>query len=117
MGLKNLSYISGGLSIVLAIGLYITNIVFSFKYKIYEFEKESIILTVNNHLNTKLIYSFNARDKCEDGYETLNLGIWNGSYTKPAKNYTVFAGKEICVIRKGSILKDLINSGLIPFYI
>ena len=113
MGLKNLSYISGGLSIVLAIGLYITNIVFSFKYKIYEFEKESIILTVNNHLNTKLIYSFNARDKCEDGYETLNLGIWNGSYTKPAKNYTVFAGKEIWVIRKGSILKDLINSGLI----
>ena len=98
---------------MLAIGLYITNIVFSFKYKIYEFEKESIILTVNNHLNTKLIYSFNARDKCEDGYETLNLGIWNGSYTKPAKNYTVFAGKEICVIRKGSILKDLINSGLI----
>ena len=102
MGLKTLSYISGGLSIVLAKGLYITNIVFSFKYKIYEFEKESIILTVNNHLNTKLIYSFNARDKCEDGYETLNLGIWNGSYTKPAKNYTVFAGKEICVIRKGT---------------
>jgi hypothetical protein len=97
----------------LAIGLYVTNIVFSFKFKFYEFEKDSIILTVNNHLNTRLIYSFSVNDKCPSGYETLKLGTWNGSFTKPAKNYTVFAGKEICVIRKGDIFKELIDAGKI----
>ena len=113
MELKCCFYVSIGLSICLAIGLYVTNIVFSFKFKFYEFEKDSIILTVNNHLNTRLIYSFSVNDKCPSGYETLNLGIWNGSYTKPAKNYTVFAGKEICVIRKGDIFKELIDAGKI----
>ena len=113
MELKCCFYVSIGLSICLAIGLYVTNIVFSFKFKFYEFEKDSIILTVNNHLNTKLIYSFSVNDKCPSGYETLKLGTWNGSFTKPAKNYTVFAGKEICVIRKGDIFKELIDAGKI----
>ena len=113
MDLKCCFYVSIGLSICLAIGLYVTNIVFSFKFKFYEFEKDSIILTVNNHLNTRLIYSFSVNDKCPSGYETLKLGTWNGSFTKPAKNYTVFAGKEICVIRKGDIFKELIDAGKI----
>ena len=113
MELKCCFYVSIGLSICLAIGLYVTNIVFSFKFKFYEFEKDSIILTVNNHLNTRLIYSFSVNDKCPSGYETLKLGTWNGSFTKPAKNYTVFAGKEICVIRKGDIFKELIDAGKI----
>ena len=113
MELKCCFYVSIGLSICLAIGLYVTNIVFSFKFKFYEFEKDSIILTVNNHLNTRLIYSFSVNDKCPSGYETLKLGTWNGSFTKPAKNYTVFAGKEICVIRKGYIFKELIDAGKI----
>ena len=113
MDLKCWFFLCIGLSVCLAIGLYVTNIVFSFKYKFYEFEKESIILTVNNHLNTKLIYSFVVNNKCPNGYERLNLGTWNGSYNEPAKNYTVFAGKEICVTRKGAIFKELINSGKI----
>ena len=68
---------------------------------------------LNNHLNTQLIYSFNVSNKCKDGYETLNLGTWNGSFSEPAKNYTFFAGKEICVFRKGDKFKDLIDAGKI----
>ena len=113
MSLKPIAHVSLGLVIVLALGLYITNIVFSFKYKNYEFENEPIIKTVDSHLNTKLIYSWNARNECLAGEEILNLGVWNGSYSEKAKNYTVFNGKKICVLKNGTNFKNIINQGKI----
>ena len=113
MGLKPIAHVCLGFVVVLGLGLYITNIVFSFKYKNYEFENESIIKTVDSHLNTRLLYSWNARNECLVGEEVLNLGVWNGSYYDRAKHYTIFNGKRICVLKNGTIFKNLINQGQI----
>ena len=132
-------YISAGLTITLALGLYITNVVFSFYYKTYELDKNKAISYIQDTLNSKLIYEFNPRDKCLEGEEKLSLGTWDGSIDKckcgnkeptpnactaeqkdcqtlkgqEAKNYTVFNQKEICVKKEGSTYLDLIKSGQI----
>jgi len=127
-----------GITIVIALGLLISNIVFSFKYVHYEFENEKVILYINEILNTKLIYEFNPRAKCQEGEEKLVLGTWDGTKDKckcgaeirdgacvvessecitipgiKPKNYTVFGGKEICVVRKGETYNNLVKSGKI----
>ena len=132
-------YISAGLTITLALGLYITNVVFSFYYKTYELDKNKAISYIQDTLNSKLIYEFNRRDQCLEGEEKLSLGTWDGSIDKckcgnkkptlyactaeqkdcqtlkgqEAKNYTVFNQKEICVKKEGSTYLDLIKSGQI----
>ena len=127
-----------GIVVVLSLGLYITNIVFSFKYKTYELENDSIIKTIDDQLNSQFIYEFSAKTYCSSWEEKLNLGTWDGSLSKcncggniverecmdnetnckdtkglEPKSYTVFNGNEICVSRKGDKYKDLIKSGKI----
>ena len=131
-------YIGIGLTIVLALGLYITNIVFSFKYIKYELDKEAVILNIENTLKSKLIYEFHPKPTCASGEEELVLGTWDGTIDKcncngqlkdfecgdddkdckteegiKPKNYTVFDGKKMCVVRKGDTYFDLIKSGKI----
>ena len=127
-----------GITIVIVLGLLISDIVFSFKFVQYEFDKENVILYINEILNTKLIYDFNPRPKCQEGEEKLVLGTWDGTIDKcycgaeilnnacgpeqskcntvlgkKPKNYTVFGGKEICVKRKGETYNNLVKSGKI----
>ena len=138
MGLSCELSIIIGVVVVLSLGLYITNIVFSFKYKTYELENDLIITAINDQLNSQFIYEFNAKTQCSNSEERLNLGTWDGSIDKckcwgniverlcmdnetncqnitglEPKNFTVFNGNEICVTRKGDKYKDLIKAGKI----
>ena len=126
------------LGIIVALGLIITNLVFSFKYEAYEIHNEKIVSYIHETLNTKFIYDFNPRIKCKEGEEKLILGTWGGTIDKcqcgnylkdyactkedkdcqtiqgvKPKNYTVFGGKEICVVRKGETYYNLVKSGKI----
>jgi hypothetical protein len=40
------------------------------------------ITTINDHLNSKFIYEFNAKEQCSSSEERLNLGTWDGSISK-----------------------------------
>ena len=102
---------------------------FAYYFKYYEFENNQIILYLNETLNSKFIYSFVPRIKCQASEEKLILGYWDGtrdkcifigktgciSYIKgiKPKSYTVFGGKEMCVIRKGESYYDMVKSGKI----
>ena len=126
------------LDIIVALGLIITNLVFSFKYEAYEIHNEKIVSYIHETLNTKFIYDFNPRIKCKEGEEKLILGTWDGTIDKcqwwnylkdyactkedkdcqtiagvKPKNYTVSGGKEICVVRKGETYYNLVKSGKI----
>ena len=127
-----------GITVVLALGLFIANLVFSFKYEAYEIHNEKIVSYIHETLNTKLIYDFNPRIKCQEEEERLVLGTQDGTKDKckcgteirddacavetsecktiegvKPKNYTVFGGKEICVVRKGETYYNLVKSGKI----
>ena len=131
-------YTSCTFTVLLGLGLYITNIVFSFKYKDYEFENAQIISYIHNTLNSKFIYEFNPRTNCISGEEQLTLGTWDGTRNKckcgdiinnfecseldkncktikgvAPKNFTVFNSKAICVVRKGETYLNLVKSGKI----
>ena len=122
----------------LAVGLIITNIVFAFMYKDIKLGEDSIIADIQKSLNSKFIYEFHPREKCEEGEEKLILGKWDGTIDKcncqgnikneactkmdsdcrtitgeKPINYTIFNGKEICVLRKGETFFNLIKSGKI----
>ena len=62
------------ITIVIGVGLLITNMVFSFYYIRYEFDNEKIISYIHETLESKFIYSFIPRTKCLDGEEKLVLG-------------------------------------------
>ena len=51
----------------LAGGLIITNIVFAFMYKDIKLGEDSIIADIQKSLNSKFIYEFHPREKCEEG--------------------------------------------------
>ena len=136
MDITSLFYTGIGFSVVLALGLYITNIVFSFKYITYELDKESVIKNIDITLNSRLIYDFHPRDTCESGEEELVLGTWDGTIDKcdcdgrlkdfkcgeedkncktvegkKPKNYNVFNGKKMCVKRGDKTYYELIKNG------
>ena len=138
MDLSVFFYVGIVLSIILALGLYITNLVFSFKYITYKLDKEAVINYIENTLKSRLIYKFNPRTVCLDNEEELVLGTWNGTISKcnckgkkkdyectaedydckteegeKPINYTVFNGQRICVVREGDTFYDLIKSGKI----
>ena len=133
-------YIFLSLTILIGIGLLSITMTFSqFYYISYKFNNEAIILYIQQTLNYKFIYEFNPREKCEDGEEKLASGSWDGTIDKckcsetiknfsctgeedsschtiegvKPKNYTIFEGKEICVIRKGDTYYNLVKSNKI----
>lgn len=135
MDLNVVFYIGITLTIVLALGLYITNIVFSFKYVTYELDKEPVIINIENTLKSKLIYEFHPKPTCEGDEEELVLGTWDGTINKcncngqikdfdctesdkdckteegvKPKNYTVFNENKMCAIR-GESYYNLTKSG------
>ena len=125
------------ITVVIGVLSLIANMFFAYYYKYYEFKNNKIILHLNETLNSKFIYSFVPRIKCQASEENLILGYWDGTKgicfcfgkkkvgdtcqekdcvtigeIKP-KGYTVFEGKEMCVIRKGESYFDMVKSGKI----
>ena len=125
------------ITVVIGVLSLIANMYFAYYYKYYEFKNNKIILHLNETLNSKFIYSFVPRIKCQASEEKLILGYWDGTKgiclcfgkkkegdtcqekgcvtigeIKP-KGYTVFEGKEMCVIRKGESYFDMVKSGKI----
>ena len=113
----------------LAVGILITNIVFSFDYQTYDLSNDTIIEVIQKDLNSKLISNINIRQTCQNGEEELVLEKWDGTpdvcycdgketpcesktdyctTTKgiPAKNITVINGKKICIERGKKTIKD-----------
>ena len=139
MDSKTTFYLFATVCGAVGIGLYITNAVFTFEYKKYDFNNDSIISQIQKGLQSQFIYDFNAKAKCADNEERLNLGIWYGTYDKcncigkvlnricifdnetscyttrgqKSRYFTKFNGKEICVKRSGDTYMDLLNSGKI----
>ena len=139
MELKTIFHLFAVFFIIVGIGLYITNAVFTFNYKTYNFDTDKIISRIQKSLNSKFIYKFEGKPNCDKNEERLNLGIWHGSYDKcdcdgnvlnrictfnnettctssigqNSKYFTKIGGKEICVTRKGDTYMDLIKAGKI----
>ena len=65
-------------SAILIIGVFITNIVFCFKYEFYTLDESGTLLEIKNSLNGKLIYSFELKSNCSSEEEILSLGKWDG---------------------------------------
>ena len=82
MDSKTTFYLFATVCGAVGIGLYITNAVFTFEYKKYNFNNDSIISQIQKGLQSQFIYDFNAKAKCADNEERLNLGIWYGTYDK-----------------------------------
>ena len=124
------------LTLIIGISLLIVIFYFSFYFKLYEFEKDTIITYIHETLDTKFIYSLIPRKQCQPGEERLILGKWDGTKDKckcgekivddacpeknsscntiegiKPKNYTVFGGREMCVIRKGESYCDMVKYG------
>ena len=116
--------------------IIITNIIYSFFDFDYDFEN-SIAYEINQFVNEKLIYSFIPKIKCDSNEEALKLGKWKGlkagcscplkgltvgkctlkqKHTYfcrdkpevPAKYYTKFDSKKICVKRTKETYKDFL---------
>ena len=116
--------------------IIITNIIYSFFDFDYDFEN-SIAYEINQFVNEKLIYSFIPKNKCDSNEEALKLGKWKGlkagcscplkgltvgkctlkqKHTYfcrdkpevPAKYYTKFDSKKICVKRTKETYKDFL---------
>ena len=64
--------------LILAIILYVLNIVFSFKFAKYNLEENGITLEIINSLEGKLIYSFELKNNCSSEEEILSLGEYEG---------------------------------------
>ena len=64
---------------ILGVALFLTNIIFSFKYKEYDFEGNTILKEIMNNLNSKLILSLTEKEKCSTDETELSLGKWDGA--------------------------------------
>ena len=68
------------LACISAAALLLSNIIFSFAYKKYDFDDNLIIQEINDSINGHLITSFRtSQDNCNDDEENLILGNWEGS--------------------------------------
>ena len=76
---KTINIIAVTLSVLLAIGLFISNIIFSFKYHEYQLDTNPILLVLEENFNSKLIYNLELKESCENGEEKLTLGRWDGT--------------------------------------
>ena len=64
--------------LILAIILYVLNIIFAVYYAKYNLEENDIILEIINSLEGKLIYSFELKNNCSSEEEILSLGEYEG---------------------------------------
>ena len=64
--------------LILAIILYVLNIIFAVYYAKYNLEENGIILEIINSLEGKLIYSFELKNNCSSEEEILSLGEYEG---------------------------------------
>ena len=67
------------ITVVIGVLSLIANMYFAYYYKYYEFKNNKIILHLNETLNSKFIYSFVPRIKCQASEEKLILGYWDGT--------------------------------------
>lgn len=122
---------------ILILGVFITNIVFGFKYEKYTLDENGIFLEIKNSLNGKLIYSFELKSNCSAGEEILSLGKWDGTkegckcYNKikegectdddkddkckdidsiPPKEYKIINSNYVCVKKSEKTYKQLMES-------
>ena len=121
---------------ILAVGLLITNMFFSFKYIPYDLGNNTIIAKIENDLNSKLIYDIALRTSCLRNEEELALETWDGTPDRcicdgqetpcsqkkgqctteagvPARNFTYIKGYKICIVRKGETVLELMKSNKI----
>lgn len=98
-----------GITIILAIGVSITNIVFAFKYKKYNLIDNIIIEKIEKDLNSQLIDNITLNTSCKSDEEEAVLEIWDGTKDIPAKNFTIINGNKICLKRKKETFKHFLN--------
>ena len=119
--------------LILAIILYVLNIVFSFKFAKYNLEENGITLEIINSLEGKLIYSFELKNNCSSEEEILSLGEYEGfkegckfkdknkdeqcsdddienNCTKTQLKFQKINSKYICVKKSKDTYIDLIKS-------
>ena len=124
--------IIGGL---LALVVFILNIVFSFKYSEYTFNSNNIISEIDNSLSGTLITDFSLKYRCSDDEEKVYLGEWDGTVkgcecpnkvsrgycsrkqrscvnitSISPKEYKYFKEKSICIKRSNIKYMDLLKN-------
>ena len=127
--------------VILGVALFISNIIFSFKYSEYDFESNSLLKEIKNNLNGKLIYSLLEKKECSADEKILSpLGIWSGSKSGcycpqstylhkcsddeykqgcinipsyPSKKYEKINGNYLCIKQSKESYKDLLSSNKI----
>ena len=120
---KTINIIAVTLSVLLAIGLFISNIIFSFKYHEYQLDTNPILLVLEENFNSKLIYDLELKESCENGEEKLTLGRWDGTiegcyYNNkcetlqgyPPLDYYKINSKFICVNNSKETYKSLLKT-------
>jgi hypothetical protein len=65
--------------VIIVFAVLITNIVFYFEWKKYNYENNLIISEIEDNINGKLIESINFRKSCNGDEEKLTLGVWDGT--------------------------------------
>ena len=126
---------------ILGVALFISNIIFSFKYSEYDFEGNSLLKEIINNLNGKLIYSLLEKKECSADEKILTpLGIWGGSNpgcycpqstylhkcsddeskqgcknipSYPSKKYEKINGNYLCIKQSKESYKDLLENNKI----
>ena len=116
---------------------FISNLIFSFLYIIYNYENNPIISEIENNLNGKLLNSIEFRKSCRGDEEKLILGMWDGTiegcecdgnilkekcleeqvgqgckslYSNDPINYTTFNSANICVKKLELNYRELLES-------
>lgn len=76
---KTINTVAVTLVVILAIALFISNIIFSYKYHVLELGTSPILLVLEENFNSKLIYDLELKESCGIDEEKLVLGRWDGT--------------------------------------
>lgn len=136
-GLFYIPMVLAGLS---AIALLLSNIIFSFAYKKYDFDENLIVQEINDNMEGHLITSFTPTyGSCNPDEEILILGHWKGSLEgcycndddikekkcsedqkecstiggSKGQDYTKINSRIICVKKSKETYKELLEKGMI----
>ena len=91
---------------IMAVGILVTNIVFSFKYKEFDLANDTLIEKIHKEIDSKLIDSISLKSSCESGEEELILEKWDGD---SSKSFTVINGNKICMKTKEETIKYFLD--------